>query len=92
MQDKSLAESIRSRLARGLDTWLAEIDGARLITVHVQKADLMTDLIFAIGTQAGSERPWRYEITDRGRSTKFATIDDVLAYLATSAGTLELRS
>ena len=89
MHDKSLADSIRSRLALGQPVWLSEIGSARLITVQVHRGDLMTDLIFALGANLDAERPWKYEITDRARSTRVATIDDVLAYLA--SGTFELR-
>lgn len=89
MHDQALADSIRSRLATGQPVWLAELGSARLITVRVHREDILTDLIFAFGSRADDERPWKYEITDRARSTKVATIDDVLAYLA--SGTFELR-
>lgn len=92
MHDQSLADAIRSRLARGQPVWLCEIGSARLITVRVHREDVMIDLIFALGSDLDDERPWKYEITDRTRSTRVATIDDVLAHLASTDGMFELRS
>ena len=87
MQEKTLADSIRSRLARGLTVRLAGADGE--ISIHVTQEDVLTSLIFAFGANAKDERPRMFEISERGRSHHVATVDDVLAYLDTKR-TLEL--
>ncbi len=74
MQNKSLAESVRSRLALGQTV---ELEG---VTVCVHAPDIMMDVIFAVRA-TGDETPWRYEIAERGRSTRLRTIDEVLAHL-----------
>jgi len=90
MHDKSLEESIRSRLALGQAVWLVELASARLVTVSVHKGDLLMDLIFTLGAQLPSST-WKFEITDRARSTRVETIDDVLAYLDRHGSVFELR-
>jgi hypothetical protein len=88
MQDKSLAESVRSRLALGQPV---RVGGPGVdITVQLSNEDMLTDVIFALGTQLGDERPWKFEITERGMSTKVASIDEVLRYLD-GKGPLTLR-
>jgi hypothetical protein len=76
MQNKSLEESLRSRLALGQTVELGAL------TVFVHRRDVLTDVIFALGANADDQPPWRFEVSERGRSTRLATIDEVIAHLA----------